>query len=135
MLSTGQLKDFISKTSEVLQSDKLNLQFYGSAEASNMFANFNEKHRMIPWIQSKGFGAALIEFSFPVKAEDYLLGNHFELVRRKRRAAMKNGFQFKTVKALDYMTDMLEINRSAPERQGKAIPDFFVDEAQVRVLL
>jgi hypothetical protein len=31
------------------------------------------------------------------------------------------------------MTDMMEINRSSPERQGKAIADFLVDEKQVRV--
>jgi hypothetical protein len=130
MITIGRIKDFVEKTSEVLRSDKLDLHLFGSPAAARSFAEFDEKHRFAPWLQSKGFGAALIEL--PDKPEDYLLGNHYEMVRRKRRAALKNGFQFKTVKALDHLPDMMEINRSAPERQGRAIAEFLVDEKQVR---
>lgn len=114
------MNDFINKTRDVLRSEKLMLSLYGSEEAQNAYRQFTRRHRLLPFVQSKSFGAAL--YRLPEKPDDYLAGKSFEYVRRKRRKAIKSGFRFGEFYAPDYAAAIVEINRSLPMRQGHEMP-------------
>ena len=84
----------------------------------------------MPLVPNKFFGAALIRL--PETPQAYLQGGAFEIARRKCRQAIKAGFVFRRVRALDFIDDMLAINSSLPVRQGRPMDTAYLDRQQVR---
>ncbi len=124
------LVDVWDKTWDVVRSERLTLSIYGSDASQAAFQRFSKPHRMVPFFQSKGFGAAL--FRLPDRPEDYLNGKSFELVRRKRRKAQRRGLRTKKYEARDHVDEMLRINRSCPTRQGRPVNSEYCDAQAVR---
>lgn len=124
-----ELPDRLKLASAILHSERLELNLFGSAEAEAAYRGFSKGHRLLPFIAAKGFGAAL--FRLPETADEYLRGKPFEFARRQRRKAMKAGFRFRRFEAAEHEQTILAINRSALERQGRAIPTAYTDEKEV----
>lgn len=120
---------FMQKTWEVARSERLHLKLYGDETTRDSYRRFTAPHRLIPLFGRKTFGVALAKL--PDRFEDYLRGKSFEQVRRKRRRAIRAGFRFGSFHAPDRVSEILEINRSAPSRQGRPIPAAYLDEAKV----
>lgn len=119
----------ISYGVEIFNSEQIELALYGSKAAEQAYQSFSKPHRLIPFFSAKEFGAAL--FRLPNSSGEYLVGKQFEYARRKRRKAINSGFSFKPFAATERIEQILQINRSAPERQHRAIPDSYTDEVQV----
>ncbi len=124
-----ELLDRLRVARAIFQSEKLELSLFGSDEAEAAYRDFSKGHRLLPFMAAKAFGAAL--FRLPETDDEYLRGKSFEFARRQRRKAMKAGFQFRHFEAGEHEQSILEINRSAPQRQGRAIPSAYTDEREV----
>ncbi len=54
-----------------------------------------------------------------------------EYLRRQRRRAQRAGYQYALVSPRDHLAEILDINRSTPVRQGRAMAASYVDPEQV----
>jgi hypothetical protein len=125
----ASLVDFWDKTWDVVRCERLTLSLYGSDAARAVFQSFSKPHRIVPFFQNKGFGAAL--FQLPDRPADYLNGNSFELARRKRRKAQRRGLRTEKYTASDRVDEMLSINLSCPARQGRPVSSEYCDAQAV----
>lgn len=114
---------------EIFKSEQIVLSLYGSEAAEQAYQRFSKPHRLLPFFSAKEFGAAL--FRLPQSSSEYLVGKQFEYARRKRRKAINSGFFFEPFAATERIDQILQINRSAPERQHRAVPESYIDEVQV----
>jgi hypothetical protein len=121
--------EVLASTWEVLTSEKVSIAMYGGPEVGATFRRFTAPHRLVPFLQRKSWGAALL--CVPEAPELYLVGSGYELVRRKRKKALRAGYAFRRVSATEHAHEMLAINRSAGQRQGKSMHPQYLDQAAV----
>ncbi len=95
-----------------------------------MYDSFTARHPRLLVVQRKRWGVAML--ALPDSVEEYLGGGSRQLLRQKRRRALSRGFSFGTFDASRYVADVLEVNRSAPARQGQPMPHNYLDESSVR---
>lgn len=117
-------------TWEVLTAPEVRVQLSGGDTAREVFLSYTAAHPRFKVAQRKRWGVALLPL--PDSLEEYLRGGSRELVRRKRRRAAGKGFTFREFRGLDHIADVLEINRSAPARQGQPMLDSYTNEHAVR---
>ena len=67
----------------------------------------------------------------PATFDLYLAGRDRQAIRTNRRHADKAGYRYVHVSPEGYLEDIVDINRSAPVRQGKPMKDAYVDREQV----
>ena len=80
-------------------------------------------------IQNKKWGVALAEV--PERTEDYKRQTS-RLMRRRVKHATEAGLTFSRIDAMERIDEMLAVNRSADERQGRPIHPDYLDEPTVR---
>lgn len=78
---------------------------------------------------AKRWGVALVHL--PASFDDYLDGGPMQNLRRERRRAERAGFRYARLTPSDHLDAILEINRSAPTRQGRAMSGSYLDPEQV----
>lgn len=102
---------------------------FGGDEASAFHRAFNARHPRFRITRNKRWGVALIPL--PKSFDDYLGGGSKTLLRRSRRRASGAGFRYAHATPQDHLDEIMEINRSAPVRQGRAMADIYVDREQM----
>jgi hypothetical protein len=113
----------------VLRAPRVRIAIYGGADARAAYRAFTARHRVFRMTQSKRWGVALIRL--PATFDEYLGGGPMEYLRRQRRRATKAGYRYALVSAHDHLDEILEINRSAPARQGRSMAGSYLDPEQV----
>jgi hypothetical protein len=113
----------------VLRAPRVRIGLYGGDEARSAFRAFTAPHRRFRVTPSKHWGVALLDL--PSTFDEYLAGGSREYLRRQRRRADRAGFTYARVPPAPHLDEILEINRSAPERQGKAMSGAYLDPDRV----
>jgi hypothetical protein len=113
----------------VLHAPRVQIALYGDEEARSAFRAFTARHRRFRIVPAKRWGVALVDL--PATFEEYLAGGSMEYLRRQRRRAQKAGFTYERVRPEPHLGEILEINRSAPERQGRVMSGSYLDADQV----
>jgi hypothetical protein len=118
---------------QVLRAARVKIEVFGSQEAHSIQAAFMERHPRLRLVARKRWGVALL--LLPETFDGYLAGRAKQAVRTNRRRAEKKGYRYAQLPSLDYLDDIVEINRSAPVRQGRPMGDTLVDrETMARAL-
>jgi hypothetical protein len=117
---------------EIYTSEPISIRMFGDDRIRAIHSDFTSGHRLVPWVAKKSFGAALIDISNERSVHFTDSGRSYQLCRRKVRKAVSKGYSFRAFDPLDHVTEILEINGSAPFRQGRPIAENYLDEQQVR---
>jgi hypothetical protein len=116
------------RTLTVLRAPRIRIEAYGDARARERYLSFTARHPRYKVMASKRWGVALLQL--PDTFDEYL-GRSSSHLRRKHRRAEAAGFRYAVVTPQDHVDDILEINRSAPIRQGRQMSESYLDRQQV----
>jgi len=96
----------------------------------DLYDYFTRRHPKYRLIQNKAWGVALL--TLPDTFADYVGGQKRQRLRHHVNCAVKAGYTFAPLDPFGRLDEVMAINRSVDERQGRAMhPDYF-DEAAVR---
>jgi hypothetical protein len=113
----------------VLLAPRVRIELHGGAPARAAYRAFTARHRVFKMTAAKRWGVALVHL--PASFDEYLAGGSMEYLRRQRRRAEKAGYRYARVPPQDHLDAILEINRSAPTRQGRTMSGSYLDPDQV----
>jgi hypothetical protein len=116
-------------TVAVAMAPRVTIATYGNDEARRIHAAFSARHPRIRIIPSKRWGVGLLRLP---DTFDAYLREVSTSVRRGRKRALDRGYRFELVRPLAHLDDIIEVNRSAPERQGRAMEAWYVDPDRIR---
>lgn len=102
---------------------------HGGPDVQAIYRAFTVRHRVFKMTQAKRWGVALVEL--PAVYDEYLAGHSKWVLRQKLRLAKRHDFRYAVVVPQDYVDDILEINNSAPTRQGRPMAETYVDREHV----
>jgi hypothetical protein len=101
---------------------------FGGDEARAAHRAFTARHPRFRVTSAKRWGAALLSLA---DSFDVYLASTSTLVRRRRTAALKAGYRYALVRPLEHIDDILEVNRSAPTRQGRTMDRVYTDRDEM----
>lgn len=113
----------------VFRAPRVRIAMYGGTEVRAMHRAFTARHRVFKMTAAKRWGVALIPL--PPSFDEYLAGHSMWVLRQKLRLAKKHNFRYAVVSPQDYLDDILEVNRSSSNRQGRPMPASYVDRVRV----
>jgi hypothetical protein len=105
------------------------IEMSGGRSCRGHFEFFTRRHAHWKLIQNKKWGVALAEV--PERLEDYKRQTS-RLMRRRVKHATEAGYTFARIDAAERFDEMMAVNRSADERQGRPIHPDYLDEPTVR---
>lgn len=116
--SSNTLGDRWSRTMTVLRAPRVTIEAYGGDEARAVFDAFTRPHPRFKVTPAKRWGVALLRL--PDTFDAYL--STARALRKNRRHAETAGYRYALVQPLSHLDEILDINRSAPVRQGRPMP-------------
>ena len=123
-----RLRDRWRRTRTVLQAPRVEIEVHGDEDVLRIYRAFTARHRRFKVTSAKRWGVALLRL--PPTANEY-----FKTVsrqaRRNRVKAVEAGYRYVEVAPLDHVDEILEINQSAPSRQGRPMDSLYVERAEV----
>lgn len=114
---------------ELYRLPGVRIEMSGDERCRELYDAFTRPHPRWRVIQNKRWGAALLRL--PERFEDYTRVTS-RLMRRRVKHASEAGCTFARVDALERLDEILAINRSAVERQGRSMHPDYLDEDTVR---
>lgn len=121
---------------EVLELSRLpsvKIEMSGDERCHDLYRAFTRRHERLRLIQNKRWGVALIPV--PAQFDDYYRGPERAHLRKQVGRADRAGFTFARLDAPSRLEEILAINRSATERQGRPMhPAYFDDDTVGRYL-
>lgn len=98
-----------------------------------VYEKFIRRRRLFPLVREKDFGAALLPIGDDL--DDYLkggVGARGQTDRlRKRRRALRLGYTFSRYEPEHHVDDILAINASMDERQGRTVRPEYLDRSKI----
>ena len=125
----GRAAHRLRSTREVLSAPRVRIEMFGGERARRTYEHFTSPHPRYRVIEAKSWGAALLPV--PATLEDYRRGSSQELLRRKRRRALSMGYEVRAFDGPERLAEVMDIHRSAPERQGIPMEPAYLDEERV----
>ena len=108
---------------ELLSLLEVTIRISGDQSSLNIFHTLTKPHPKYRLIQNKRWGVALLPL--PDTFELYLRGRHMQNVRTGRSNARKQGFRFSSINPYEHLQEILSVNASLQNRQGRPIrPDY-----------
>ena len=119
----------LAEALELFQLPGVSIEMSGDDECLLLYRDFTSRHRRWRLIQNKRWGVALIKL--PRSIDDYLKETS-RLTRRRIKHAKQSGYRFTRIDPQDRIDEVLRVNRSASERQGRPMHPHYFDEETVR---
>lgn len=126
----NKVSDLWNRSVEVLRAPRVRIRMYGDDEARDVYRLYTTRHHVFKFTKLKRWGVALVQLTPSFDA--YLAGGRKEELRRRRKRALKSGYRLAQIPPLDYLDDLMAINRSAPIRQGRVMDASETDAARVQ---
>lgn len=114
---------------ELVSLPGVTIQLSGS-EANEWYRHFTKRHPRYYVIQNKRWGVALLDL--PPDFDRFLKAGEMRMAKRKRARALTLGYRCQIVRALNYLDDIMTVNESLQERQGRAMAQPYFDRDEVR---
>jgi hypothetical protein len=121
---TTRFRERWERSLTVLRAPRVRIEIYGDPDARAVYQLFTSRHPRFKITTAKRWGVALLRL--PDTFDAYLAGCSRLLLRRRRRAESE-GFKYGLVLPLEHLDEIVEINRSAPRRQGRPMTEVYVD--------
>lgn len=122
-------REAIEAAKEVLRTPKLVIDCFGDEYARQLWADFNRRHPRIPIFRRKTFGAAMREIPH---VDQIMEGPQFATSRRAARKAEKAGYTFRAINPADHFEQIMDVNLSSGERQGRPVNSSYTDHEKVK---
>lgn len=106
------------------------IEMSGDERCHELYEAFTRRHARWRLIQAKRWGVALLPI--PERFDDYFSSPRQAHLRREFNRATRAGLTFAPVDRLVRLDEILAINRSADERQGRPMHPDYLDEDTVR---
>ena len=117
---------------EVFQKSEVTIRIFGDDYSAGVYRYLTKRHPRYKIIQNKRWGAALLPV--PDSFATYLKGKDHESLRRHRNRCLRLGFTFTKIDPLERIEEILAINRSMPERQGRPMSEALLSGDSLRRL-
>lgn len=108
---------------------RLKIEMSGDAGCQLLYRAFTSRHPRWRLIQNTSWGVALIEL--PATTDEYVRGIS-RLARRHIKHAKESGFAFTRIDPLARLDEVLAVNHSASDRQGRPMHPAYFNEATLR---
>jgi hypothetical protein len=125
----NHLRERWQRTLTVLRAPRVRIEVHGGDEARAIYRAFTARHPRFWLTRNKRWGVALI--ALPESFDAFLRGRSKAAIRLNRSRALGAGFRYALVSPQDHFDDILEINRSTPVRQGRAMAANYVDRGRM----
>lgn len=120
------MKDKIKYVAEnILNLPKVTITLSGKG-SQEVYSHFSKKHPRLFFIKNKEWGVGLMKL--PDSKELYLAGKEKQALRTNRSRCIKQGFTFSYMSPLKYIDEILEVNKSADQRQGQELSKEYLDK-------
>ena len=113
--SSGAIRQRWNRTLTVLRAPRVTIEVYGDGQAREIFDAFTARHPRFKVTSAKRWGVALLPL--PDTFDAY--NSSRKTLRKNRRRAEQAGYRYELLPPLGHLDDILDINRSAPIRQGR----------------
>lgn len=123
-----RLRERWQRTMMVLRAPRVRIEMYGDDEVRAIHRAFTARHRRFKFTSAKRWGVALM--NLPESNEQFRAATS-QHTRRKCTRASKAGFRYTVVAPIEHIDEILEINRSAPLRQGRPMDAVYTERDQV----
>ena len=122
-----RFRGFVAEAVELSRLPVVQIEMTGDENCRELYSYFTRRHARWRLIENKRWGVALL--LLPEVFVDYP-GIAGPYMRRKVNRATRAGFTVTHVDALTRLDEVLAVNRSAEERQGRPMdPDYLNEEA------
>lgn len=115
----------ISAGREVVRLPRVEIPLWGGETCEAMYRNFTSRHARFPLVRRKRWGIALLQL--PDTFSEFYDAPDRSLLRRKARRADKKGYRYGRFLAKSKLDELLAVNASAPERQGRPMDEPYLD--------
>lgn len=115
---------------ELYRLPRLAIEMSGDERCRLLYQSFTRRHGRWRVIQNKAWGVALLPV--PERFEDYLRDPRRSHMRKQMNRARRAGYTFGRVDPHEHLGEILDIHRSAQERQGRPMHPDYMDELKVR---
>jgi hypothetical protein len=122
-------KQRIAVALELARLPQVTIEMCGDARCHEFYRYFTKRHPRFRLIQNKAWGVALIRLPDTSEGFAQNLRKH---ARRHVKKAVAAGYTFAPLDALARLDEVMAINRSLEERQGRAMSREYFDEVAVR---
>jgi hypothetical protein len=116
--SSSTLRNRWSRSMTVLRAPRVTIEMYGGDQARAVFDAYTRPHPRFKVTAAKRWGVALLRL--PDTFDGYLSTSR--ALRKNRRHAERSGYRYALVQPLEHLHEIVDINRSAPLRQGRPMP-------------
>lgn len=124
-----RLRERRQRAESLLRAPRVRIEVFGDESAYGVYRAFTARHPRFLVTSAKRWGVALTPL--PAAFEDYVGGGSRKVLRQKRRLAEKAGFRYALVSPQERLDEIMEINQSAPDRQGRPMDDGYLDREAV----
>ena len=124
-----KLPKLVAEALDLRRLPSVKIEMSGEESCYGHYRYFTRRHPRWRLIQNKKWGVALAHV--PERPEEYKKQTS-RLMRRRVKHATDAGFTFTRIEAIDRVEEILAINRSTDERQGRPIHPDYLDEPTVR---
>lgn len=119
-----RLRERAARAADILRAPRVSIALYGGDEARLVYDAFTAPHPRFRVVPAKSYGVALIRV--PDSYDDHVKAVSRSFGRRVRDAEAK-GYSHLIVSPDTHLDEILEINCSAPARQGRPMDSEYVD--------
>jgi hypothetical protein len=126
------IRPFIDEALKLLRLPHLRLEMSGDERARELYRAFTRRHARWRLIRNKTLGVALLAIPDSRAAYEDHAGRH---LRRNVKYAKRAGLAVHPIDPLRHVDRIMEIHRSAPDRQGRPLHPAYLDDAEVRAYL
>ena len=125
-----KLPGIVAEALELQRLPGVAIEMSGDERCRELYEAFTRPHARWRLIQNKAWGVALL--SIPERYDDYLHVPDRSHLRREVNRATRAGFTFAPLDPFARLDEVMAINGSAEERQGRPMHPAYTDEQAVR---
>jgi len=121
---------FVAEAIGLSRLPGVRIEMSGDDRCRLLYSAFTRRHDRLKVIQNKRWGVALLRL--PERFDDYFQHPKQAHLRREFNRASRAGFTFALLDPLARLDEVMAINRSAKERQGRPMHPDYLNEETVR---
>jgi len=114
---------------ELRRLPRVTVTMSGGAEGALLYREFRKRHPRYRIIRNRQWGVELLQL--PGSFDDYLRGKEKRELRAKRNRALSLGYSFAVVDPRSRLEEILDVNRSLGERQGRPMHEAYLNRDTV----
>jgi hypothetical protein len=118
---------------ETVWTDTVTVRMFGNEYAQGRFKYFSSRHPQFPLIPRKSLGAAMINLQGSYA--DYRRSKLRGIAKKNLKSAKRRKYSYAKIDAVSAIDQIMEINRSLPERGGRPMHPLYFNHSKFESIL